>query len=248
MQTGSATDQPRPPPRGGRRDLADPAYGGRPGPARRDRVDLRVGQRVDRLAWGARRGCPVRDAGQLRQWPPRAARAELPRGGVRVPAGQRHRHQRTERRADPALGRRRAVGPPDRDAAQPRTGARPAHRRAAPGDRVDLTGRAGVRIRSTRLVSLPRRPVAAVRYEVEPLDTPVELRVCSDLLANEKVPERSDDPRAASVPTDPLTAETYRATRPRRGAGAPHRAQRPARRGRGQSPAGRARAPCTDQR
>ncbi|WP_410819819.1 glycoside hydrolase family 65 protein [Micromonospora sp. 050-3] len=69
-----------------------------------------------------------------------------------------------------------------------------------------------VRIRSTRLVSLPRRPVAAVRYEVEPLDTAVELRVCSDLLANEKVPERSDDPRAASVPTDPLTAETYRAT------------------------------------
>ncbi|WP_307847063.1 hypothetical protein [Micromonospora sp. D93] len=57
-----------------------------------------------------------------------------------------------------------------------------------------------------------RRPVAAVRYEVEPLDAAVELRVCSDLLANEKVPERSDGPRAASVPTDPLTAETYRAT------------------------------------
>ncbi|MET8201754.1 glycoside hydrolase family 65 protein [Micromonospora taraxaci] len=70
----------------------------------------------------------------------------------------------------------------------------------------------GVRIRSTRLVSLPRRPVAAVRYEVEALDAPVELRVCSDLLANEKVPERSDDPRAASVPTDPLTAESYDAS------------------------------------
>ncbi|KAB1935541.1 glycoside hydrolase family 65 protein [Micromonospora sp. ALFpr18c] len=69
----------------------------------------------------------------------------------------------------------------------------------------------GVRIRSTRLVSLPRRPVAAVRYEVEPLDGSVELRVCSDLLANERVPERSDDPRAASVLTDPLTGEAYRA-------------------------------------
>ncbi|TDC31114.1 glycoside hydrolase family 65 protein [Micromonospora sp. 15K316] len=69
----------------------------------------------------------------------------------------------------------------------------------------------GVRIRSTRLVSLPRRPVAAVRYEVEPLDGPVEVRVCSDLLANERVPERSDDPRAADVVTDPLTAETRRA-------------------------------------
>lgn len=68
----------------------------------------------------------------------------------------------------------------------------------------------GVRIRSTRLVSLPRRPVAAVRYEVEPLDGPVELRVCSDLLANENVPQRSDDPRAATVVQDPLTAEARR--------------------------------------
>nr|WP_308159428.1 glycosyl hydrolase family 65 protein [Micromonospora sp. C81] len=76
---------------------------------------------------------------------------------------------------------------------------------------ISPAGRA-VRIRSTRLVSLPRRPVAAVRYEVEPLGAPVELRVCSDLLANETVPERSDDPRAASVPTDPLTAESYSAT------------------------------------
>ncbi|WP_435825935.1 glycoside hydrolase family 65 protein [Micromonospora zamorensis] len=76
---------------------------------------------------------------------------------------------------------------------------------------ISPAGRA-VLIRSTRLVSLPRRPVAAVRYEVEPLGAPVELRVCSDLLANETVPERSDDPRAASVPTDPLTAESYSAT------------------------------------
>lgn len=68
-----------------------------------------------------------------------------------------------------------------------------------------------VLVRSTRLVSLPRRPVAAVRYEVEPLDAPVELRVCSDLLANERVPESSDDPRAASVLTDPLTGEAYHA-------------------------------------
>ncbi|MBM0231570.1 glycoside hydrolase family 65 protein [Micromonospora sp. STR1_7] len=75
---------------------------------------------------------------------------------------------------------------------------------------ISPTGRR-VLVRSTRLVSLPRRPVAAVRYEVQPLDAPVELRVCSDLLANEKVPERSDDPRAASVLTEPLTGETHRA-------------------------------------
>ncbi|WP_433389159.1 glycoside hydrolase family 65 protein [Micromonospora sp. KLBMP9576] len=65
----------------------------------------------------------------------------------------------------------------------------------------------GVRVRSTRLVSLPRRAVAAVRWSVEPLDGPVEVRVSADLLANERVPERADDPRAASVITDPLTAE-----------------------------------------
>ncbi|MER7167710.1 glycosyl hydrolase family 65 protein [Micromonospora sp. NPDC000207] len=68
-------------------------------------------------------------------------------------------------------------------------------------------GGQGVRIRSTRLVSLSRHPIAAVRYEVEPLDGPVELRITSDLQANERVPERSDDPRAASIVTDPLTGE-----------------------------------------
>ncbi|MET8229484.1 glycosyl hydrolase family 65 protein [Micromonospora sp. NPDC005298] len=75
---------------------------------------------------------------------------------------------------------------------------------------ISPTGRR-VLVRSTRLVSLPRRPVAAVRYEVEPLDGPVELRICSDLLANEKVPESSDDPRAASTLSDPLAGEAYRA-------------------------------------
>ncbi|MEV0721854.1 glycosyl hydrolase family 65 protein [Micromonospora purpureochromogenes] len=69
----------------------------------------------------------------------------------------------------------------------------------------------GVRVRSTRLVSLPRHPIAAVRYEVEPLgDAPVELRLCSDVQANERVPERPDDPRAASVIRDPLNAEAHR--------------------------------------
>ena len=69
----------------------------------------------------------------------------------------------------------------------------------------------GVRVRSTRLVSLPRHAVAAVRYQVEPLDDrPVEIRVCTDVLANERVPERADDPRAASVVHDPLDAELHR--------------------------------------
>ncbi|WP_328348970.1 glycoside hydrolase family 65 protein [Micromonospora sp. NBC_00421] len=69
----------------------------------------------------------------------------------------------------------------------------------------------GVRVRSTRLVSLPRHAVAAVRYQVESLDDrPVEIRLCSDVLANERVPERGDDPRAASIVHDPLDAELHR--------------------------------------
>ncbi|MGN9774858.1 glycoside hydrolase family 65 protein [Micromonospora sp. H33] len=68
----------------------------------------------------------------------------------------------------------------------------------------------GVRVHSVRLVSLPRRAIAAVRWTVEPLDVPVEIRVCSDLVANERVPERSADPRAAAVIPDPLTAEYRR--------------------------------------
>ncbi|SCL38003.1 Glycosyl hydrolase family 65, N-terminal domain [Micromonospora pallida] len=71
-----------------------------------------------------------------------------------------------------------------------------------------------VRVRSIRLVSLARRPVAAVRWEVEPLDGPVEVRVCSDLVANQRVPERSDDPRAATVLDEPLAAEYRRADGP----------------------------------
>ncbi|RQX42075.1 family 65 glycosyl hydrolase, partial [Micromonospora chalcea] len=71
-------------------------------------------------------------------------------------------------------------------------------------------GGRGVRIRSTRLVSLTRRPVAAVDWAVEPLDEPVRLRIGADLLANQRVPERADDPRAASVIHDPLTGEIRR--------------------------------------
>ncbi|MDG4794942.1 glycosyl hydrolase family 65 protein [Micromonospora sp. WMMD1082] len=68
----------------------------------------------------------------------------------------------------------------------------------------------GVRVRSTRLVSLPRRRVAAVDWTVEPLDGPVEVRIHADLLANERVPERADDPRAASLIHEPLIAELHR--------------------------------------
>ncbi|MFI6227347.1 glycoside hydrolase family 65 protein [Micromonospora echinospora] len=71
-----------------------------------------------------------------------------------------------------------------------------------------------VRVRSTRLVSLAHHPVAAVRWEVEALDASVDVRVCSDLVANQRVPERSDDPRAATVLDEPLVPEYRRSDGP----------------------------------
>ncbi|MFX0575449.1 glycoside hydrolase family 65 protein [Nocardia nepalensis] len=68
------------------------------------------------------------------------------------------------------------------------------------------TGRC-VRIRSERLVSFTERALAAIRYEVEPLDDDLELVVQSDLLANEPVPSPHDDPRLAAALDCPLVAD-----------------------------------------
>ncbi|MFD4369700.1 glycoside hydrolase family 65 protein [Rhodococcus sp. NPDC058521] len=71
---------------------------------------------------------------------------------------------------------------------------------------VSPTGRR-VRIRSERLVSFSSRAVAAIRYEVEPLDGELELVLQSDLLANEPLPTKSDDPRVAAALDNPLVAD-----------------------------------------
>ncbi|OBK31066.1 glycosyl hydrolase [Mycobacterium asiaticum] len=68
------------------------------------------------------------------------------------------------------------------------------------------TGRS-VRIRSERLVSFTQRAVAAIRYEVEPLDADLDLVVQSDLLANEPVPTGGADPRLAAALDRPLAAD-----------------------------------------
>jgi alpha,alpha-trehalose phosphorylase len=76
---------------------------------------------------------------------------------------------------------------------------------ASPAGRV-------VSVRSTRLVSLTQRAVAAISYEVEVLDAPALLVVQSELVANEQMPARNDDdPRVEAALTDPLVAEQYRA-------------------------------------
>jgi alpha,alpha-trehalose phosphorylase len=66
-----------------------------------------------------------------------------------------------------------------------------------------------VRISSTRLVSLSQRAIAAISYEVEPLDGPARISVQSELLANEQLPAHGGDPRVSAVLPNPLTCEYH---------------------------------------
>ncbi|GLY08726.1 glycoside hydrolase family 65 protein [Actinoplanes sp. NBRC 101535] len=67
-------------------------------------------------------------------------------------------------------------------------------------------GRA-VRVRSTRLVSFAQRSIAAIEYEVTPVDRPVRVIVQSELVANESLPGPLKDPRVSAVLSAPLVAE-----------------------------------------
>ncbi len=75
---------------------------------------------------------------------------------------------------------------------------------------VSPAGR-GVRVSSTRLVSFAQRSIAAIRYEVEPLDGPVRLVVQSELVANEPLPAAGGDPRVEAALEAPLVGETHAA-------------------------------------
>jgi alpha,alpha-trehalose phosphorylase len=66
-----------------------------------------------------------------------------------------------------------------------------------------------VRITSTRMVSFRQRAVAAILYEVEPLDGATPLVVQSELVANETLPPMSADPRAAAALASPLKSEFF---------------------------------------
>ncbi len=63
---------------------------------------------------------------------------------------------------------------------------------------VSPTHRA-VRVTSTRLVSFTQRAVAAICYEVEPLDGTTRVVVQSELVANEPRPSGDRDPRSGAV-------------------------------------------------
>ncbi len=68
------------------------------------------------------------------------------------------------------------------------------------------TGRR-VRVASTRFVSFPRRAIAAIRYEVEPLDGKLPVVLQSELVANEPVPADPGDPRESTPLQSVLVAQ-----------------------------------------
>ncbi|MCX0241992.1 glycoside hydrolase family 65 protein [Streptomyces drozdowiczii] len=64
-----------------------------------------------------------------------------------------------------------------------------------------------VRVRSTRLVSLTQRAIAAVQYEVEPVDSRTRVVIQSELVTNESLPSADGDPRTAKALQSPLEPE-----------------------------------------
>jgi alpha,alpha-trehalose phosphorylase len=73
---------------------------------------------------------------------------------------------------------------------------------------VSPAGKA-IRMSSTRLVSFTQRAIAAVRYEVEPLEGTVRFALQSELLANEQLPADTGDPRHGMDIDHPLVDELH---------------------------------------
>ncbi len=61
-----------------------------------------------------------------------------------------------------------------------------------------------VRVRSTRLVSFAQRAIAAILYEVEPVDAATRVVIQSELMANESLPTSGADPRSSNGAMTPL--------------------------------------------
>jgi alpha,alpha-trehalose phosphorylase len=68
-----------------------------------------------------------------------------------------------------------------------------------------------VRVTSTRLVSFAQRAVAAIAYELEAVDRPLQVVLQSELIANEQMPDPGGDPRAAAALATPLQSEDHEA-------------------------------------
>lgn len=68
-----------------------------------------------------------------------------------------------------------------------------------------------VKISSVRLVSFTQRAIAAIYYEVEPLEAEVRVVVRSELVANEALPAQSKDPRVGAALESALESEEHQA-------------------------------------
>ena len=68
-----------------------------------------------------------------------------------------------------------------------------------------------VQVSSVRLVSFTQRAIAAISYEVEPLEAPVRVVVQSELVANEDLPPQGNDPRVGAALASALESEENQA-------------------------------------
>ncbi|MDQ6742862.1 MAG: family 65 glycosyl hydrolase [Candidatus Dormibacteraeota bacterium] len=66
-----------------------------------------------------------------------------------------------------------------------------------------------IRVSSTRLVSFSERAVAAIQYEVEPVDARCRLVIQSELVANETLQGADRDPRLAAALSSALVSEGF---------------------------------------
>ncbi|HEV2933082.1 MAG TPA: glycosyl hydrolase family 65 protein [Streptosporangiaceae bacterium] len=76
---------------------------------------------------------------------------------------------------------------------------------------VDWSSPAGARIKvtSVRMVSLTQRAIAAISYTVEPVDQTLRVVLQSELVTNEEMPRRGNDPRLAAILEAPLVSEEH---------------------------------------
>ncbi len=66
-----------------------------------------------------------------------------------------------------------------------------------------------MKVTSTRLVSFTQRAIAAICYEVEPVDGSARVVLQSELVTNEQLPGHNGDPRAAAILEAPLRPEHH---------------------------------------
>jgi alpha,alpha-trehalose phosphorylase len=66
-----------------------------------------------------------------------------------------------------------------------------------------------IKVSSVRIVSFTQRAIAAICYDVEPLDASVRVVVQSELVANEALPAQSKDPRVGAALESALESEEH---------------------------------------